>query len=114
MEVPENLEIPAGQVAVFMCRIEGALPRPQITWFKDSTTLNTSGARFYVSDVTGTLFIREVLEQDAGLYHCTATNTAGSRTSGQATLSIATPPQCEFHNVTASAFRNQVTIHYTN
>ena len=93
--MPEHLEIPEGQVAFFRCGTEGTLPRPQITWFKDSTALNTSGTRFYLSDVTGTLFIRDVLELDTGLYHCTATNAAGSSTSTQATLNVTMPPQRE-------------------
>ena len=93
--MPENLTIPRGQVAFFRCSVEGAQPRPLITWYKDSANLNTEGARFHVSDVTGTLFIRGVLESDAGLYHCTASNGAGTIRSTQAILTLTAPPQCE-------------------
>ena len=42
-----------------------------------------------MSDVTGTLFIRDIVLDDAGLYHCVCENGAGSISSRSASLVIA-------------------------
>ena len=66
-------------------------------WYKDSNILNVaSNNRFYVSDLSGTLFIRQVQESDVGMYHCEVSNNAGSMSSSQAQLSLvnSVPSKC--------------------
>ena len=87
---PQDITVTQGQIAGFECQAENALPSHTVTWYKDSVQLNVSAStRYFVSSVTGTLFIREVEISDAGLYHCVCENGAGSETSEQALLTVA-------------------------
>ena len=86
------MTLPQGQIAAFECKAENALPSSTVTWFKDSTPLDVAAdARLYVSDVTGTLFIRDIGLGDAGSYHCVCENSAGTVSSRSASLVIAAP-----------------------
>lgn len=89
---PNNLTIPAGQLAAFECNTAGSKPRATVSWYKDSTLIisNATNRRIYISGITGTLMIREVQESDEGVYHCIASNVAGTETSKQARLSVVT------------------------
>ena len=91
---PSDLEVNLGGIAFFECQPETVGPRPEVTWFRDSAPLDVSGGRFLVSNVTGTLFIREVQASDYGSYHCVAGGSAVSRT---ATLSQLTLSQCTLY-----------------
>ncbi len=86
---PQDQTVLQGQIAGFECIAENALPRASVTWYRDSIPLVISeDPRYYVSDVTGTLFIREVNESDVGQYSCVCVNSAGSVSSGPASLML--------------------------
>ena len=94
---PQDITVTQGQIAGFECQAENALPSHTVTWYKDSVRLDDlASPRYFVSNVTGTLFIREVVLTDAGLYHCVCENGAGSETSEQAMLTVAAEFLCEY------------------
>ena len=85
---PQDVDLPGGQIAAFECRAEKARPEPTIVWYRGSTLLVSDGAKINVSELTGTLFIRDIRSSDAGSYHCVASNVAGAVESRQASLSV--------------------------
>ncbi|XP_044005491.1 titin-like [Aphidius gifuensis] len=64
--------------AQFETQVEG-VPRPQITWFKQSAVIKPSSdfQIFYNEDNLATLFIKKVFSGDTGIYTCVAKNAAG-------------------------------------
>ncbi|XP_067686212.1 contactin-like [Haliotis asinina] len=72
-----------GGNATIICQPEAA-PKPEITWKKDGRSLGLSmGVRGHFQLLAnGNLLINDVTNQDAGRYECTATNDAGSASSG--------------------------------
>jgi hypothetical protein len=87
---PNNLTVARGQLAGFECHAPNSFPPARATWFKDSSPLVLTD-RVLVSQETGTLFLRNVTaEVDGGVYHCVLENSAGSWTSREATLTVAT------------------------
>ncbi len=93
---PQNITVLQGQIAAFECKAENSLPRTTVTWYKDSIQLNVLTDSMYVSDVTGTLFVRDVGVEDAGGYHCVCENGAGQVTSRVANLTPATSIEREW------------------
>ena len=88
-EMPRNLSIPEGQMAAFECYGNESKPRPMVTWYKDAAQIiNGTDPRLFVSELSGTLFIRNVQNSDAGLYHCVLSNVAGALTSQSASLTV--------------------------
>ena len=86
---PNDLSLPEGQLAAFECNTAYAKPRAAVTWYKDSAPIDDAAdPRVYVSRLTGTLMIREVLMSDRGLYHCDVLNVAGRLTSRGASLTV--------------------------
>lgn len=71
-----------GYTVQFECQVEG-LPRPQITWFRQTAIIKPSQdfQIYYDEDNTATLIIREVFPEDAGTYTCVAKNAAGFASS---------------------------------
>lgn len=71
-----------GYTVQFECQVEG-LPRPQITWFRQSAIIkpSTDFQIFYDDDNVATLIIREVFLEDAGTFTCVAKNNAGFASS---------------------------------
>ena len=87
--MPSNLSIPEGQLAAFECYGAESKPRPTVTWYKDSSQItNGSDPRVYISELSGTLFIRGLRTSDAGLYHCAVMNVAGRLISHKASLIV--------------------------
>ncbi len=62
----------------FECKVEG-LPRPQITWFRQTQIILPSKEfqMFYDDDDVATLIIRNVFPEDAGTFTCVAKNAVG-------------------------------------
>ncbi|KAK6480953.1 hemicentin-1-like [Huso huso] len=68
------------QPALLPCEVEGS-PSPTVTWRKDGSPISHEHTRFeFLSD--GSLRIRAAQISDAGRYHCTASNPAGSNHRG--------------------------------
>lgn len=89
--MPSNLSIPEGQMAAFECYGAESKPRPTVTWYKDSAQINNgtgADSRVFISELSGTLFIRDVQNSDTGLYHCVVTNVAGTLTSRNTSLTV--------------------------
>ena len=70
------------------------MPAPTYTWFKEGNPVVADKTRVYVSNVTHTLLMRDVVPEDAGSYSCRVENSAGDLTSPSATLTVR--PQLEF------------------
>ena len=90
LQPQDVVDLPEGQIAAFECRAENARPEPSIAWYKGTTLIASGGARVNVSELTGTLFIRDIQSSDAGSYRCVASNVAGSVESRQASLNVST------------------------
>ncbi|XP_041098662.1 hemicentin-1 isoform X2 [Polyodon spathula] len=67
------------QPALLPCEVEGS-PSPTVTWRKDGSPISHEHRFEFLSD--GSLRIRAVQISDAGRYHCTASNPAGSEDRG--------------------------------
>ncbi|XP_001849919.2 roundabout homolog 2 [Culex quinquefasciatus] len=93
---PRIIEHPADAVAAkeepltLNCKAAGR-PPPEITWYHNGSPLGLSDRRVILPE--GSLFFLKVMqnkrEQDAGVYHCEAQNSAGVAVSRNATLQIA-------------------------
>lgn len=79
----------AGDIAAFLCQPRKTVPPTLVTWSKNSVPINAEN-RFYISNVTGTLFIREVTAGDNGVYSCTASNDVGRVSGPMVTLKVVT------------------------
>lgn len=73
---------PDGYTVQFECQVEG-IPRPQITWFRQTAIIKPSQdfQMYYDEDNVATLVIREVFPEDAGTFTCVAKNSAGFASS---------------------------------
>lgn len=73
---------PEGFTVQFECQVEG-LPRPQITWFRQTAIIKPSEdfQMYYDDDNVAVLIIREVFLEDAGTFTCVAKNAAGFASS---------------------------------
>lgn len=73
---------PEGYTVQFECRVEG-IPRPQITWFRQTAIIKPSEdfQMYYDDDNVAMLIIREVFLEDAGTFTCVAKNAAGFASS---------------------------------
>ena len=73
------------------------MPTPNYTWYKGEDPVVPDGRSVYVSNVTHTLLMREVGDEQEGSYHCRVENSAGSMDSPPATLTV--KPQQEFAGI---------------
>ncbi|CAG0882955.1 unnamed protein product [Darwinula stevensoni] len=90
-EHPTDVTVGRNQPVTLNCQASGS-PDPSITWYKNGVPV--TGIRdqepHRVLLPSGSLFFLRVRkEQDAGVYHCEARNSAGSARSHDATLSVA-------------------------
>lgn len=69
---------PDGYTVVFKTKVKG-FPRPQITWFKQTSVIKSSTdyQMYYDEENVATLIIKEVFPEDAGTFTCVAKNSAG-------------------------------------
>ncbi|ETN72289.1 hypothetical protein NECAME_13906, partial [Necator americanus] len=90
-----------GKDLVLKCRAVG-FPDPELAWTKDGERLATSRrVRLVFDDNCGSeLHIRDCCAQDAGIYFCTAMNTAGIQ-STQCTLTVVDVAGDDAHLVVA-------------
>lgn len=82
IEKLQPIHTPDGYTVQFECQVEG-LPRPQITWFRQTAIIKPSPdfQMYYDDDNVATLIIREVFPEDAGTFTCVAKNAAGFASS---------------------------------
>ncbi|XP_014601987.1 PREDICTED: titin [Polistes canadensis] len=82
IEKLQPIHTPDGYTVQFECQVEG-VPRPQITWFRQTAIIKPSPdfQIYYDDDNVATLIIREVFPEDAGTFTCVAKNTAGFASS---------------------------------
>ena len=71
--MPERTILAVGDVAVLTCDVSGD-PKPCVTWSKNG---NTSIPRAHFGSDGRTLFIKDVLPGDTGVYECKAVNDFG-------------------------------------
>lgn len=88
MKTPRDSTIRTGHTARLECAAEGH-PAPQIAWQKDGGTDFPAARerRMHVMPDDDVFFITDVKAEDAGLYSCTARNSAGTA-SANATLTV--------------------------
>ncbi|KAL3275188.1 hypothetical protein HHI36_019957, partial [Cryptolaemus montrouzieri] len=67
-----------GDTVQFQCQVEG-VPRPQITWFRQTAIIKHSEdfQIYYDEDNVATLIIKEVFSEDTGSFTCVAKNSSG-------------------------------------
>lgn len=78
----QPIHTPDGSTVQFECQVEG-VPRPQITWFRQTAVIkpSTDFQMYYDDDNVATLIIREVFPEDAGTFTCVAKNISGFASS---------------------------------
>jgi roundabout axon guidance receptor 2 len=97
-EEPANVQSSVGDIAILPCKPPRGDPEPRVRWKKNgelmplmtaagSSADGIDGRRISMLD-DGSLQIRDLRREDEGYYVCTAQNTAGSRDSRPAQLSV--------------------------
>uniref|UniRef100_A0A8C3KHR4 Ig-like domain-containing protein n=1 Tax=Calidris pygmaea TaxID=425635 RepID=A0A8C3KHR4_9CHAR len=78
---PDSVRCAPGFTAVFEYTVAGE-PCPSVQWFKGSEQLFSDAHRSVAHhpDGSGSLTVRECMEEDTGLYTCRAVNTVGEAT----------------------------------
>lgn len=72
---PYDLVLAADTTLMLECITTGA-PPPSVVWSKDGMSFDPGDRRITVEDET--LEITQIGEADSGVYHCTASSTAGT------------------------------------
>lgn len=82
IEKLQPIHTPDGYTVQFECKVEG-MPRPQITWFRQTAVIKPSPdfQMYYDDDNVATLIIREVFPEDSGTFTCVAKNSVGFASS---------------------------------
>ncbi|KAL2091401.1 hypothetical protein ACEWY4_013664 [Coilia grayii] len=91
-KTPQDLTVRVGATARLECAAEGH-PLPQMAWQKDGGTDFPAARerRMHLMPNDDVFFITEVKPEDAGVYSCTARNSAGAA-SANATLTVLETP----------------------
>ncbi|CAL4087767.1 unnamed protein product, partial [Meganyctiphanes norvegica] len=89
---PINLTVTPDSVARFLCQAEGD-PKPSITWTKDGYRIPDDDNRITLLG-SGALQIKDVLQNDSGIFTCTANSDAGTSTIN-ANLKVVDPDSQE-------------------
>lgn len=84
---PQNLSLPAGQIAIFHCLPPRGTPTPRIYWKKDDQIVRAVFNRVQQL-ANGSLIVNEVRKSDEGRFVCVAENMQGIRESSFATLTV--------------------------
>lgn len=69
------MEVPSGSTIEIPCRADGE-PTPVIVWRKDGRIVEEIRGHIRLSPV-GSIYLRNVSFQDAGIYECSAVNDFG-------------------------------------
>lgn len=91
IKTPKNVEVEAGQTVKLECAATGE-PPPEVAWHKDGGNDFPAARerRMHVLLGDDVFFIRDARPSDAGVYSCTAHNTAGIA-SANASLKVVCP-----------------------
>uniref|UniRef100_A0A8C2T9R6 Neogenin n=1 Tax=Coturnix japonica TaxID=93934 RepID=A0A8C2T9R6_COTJA len=88
---PASLTKVTGQNAVFPC-VAGGFPTPYVRWTKNGEELITEDSERFALRGGGSLLIRDVTEEDVGMYTCIADN-ENETIEAQAELAVQVPPE---------------------
>ncbi|OWF39867.1 Neural cell adhesion molecule 2 [Mizuhopecten yessoensis] len=102
IQSPSRQETITGESMRMECRATG-IPEPKYRWFKNGqTNALVDGDRFTINAEVGSFVIKEVIEDDEGIYRCEAFNDAG-KAQNEAELDVLIPPSIrELNNMTAN------------
>ena len=81
LQQPKNLTVSANSTCTVSSVIRGK-PKPNVEWYKDNRCLDERGGfQFINADDTYSLVIQRFTEKHAGIYKCSAFNSAGESSS---------------------------------
>ncbi|XP_060030287.1 immunoglobulin superfamily DCC subclass member 3 isoform X2 [Erinaceus europaeus] len=110
---PQAAVVEEGGVARFQCQIHG-LPEPLITWEKNQVPIDTANERYTLLP-KGVLQITGLCEEDSGVFHCVASNSASVRVSHGARLTVSGsgPPTYKEPAILVGPENLTLTVHQT-
>ncbi|XP_044301004.1 LOW QUALITY PROTEIN: immunoglobulin superfamily DCC subclass member 3 [Varanus komodoensis] len=91
---PQSAVVEEGGVARFQCQIHG-VPEPVIMWQKNHLPISTENDRYTLLP-KGVLQITGLRAEDAGIFHCVATNIASVKFSRGARLTVSGSPSAVY------------------
>ncbi|XP_026565059.1 immunoglobulin superfamily DCC subclass member 3 [Pseudonaja textilis] len=91
---PQSAVVEEGGVARFQCQIHG-LPEPMIMWQKNHLPISTDNDRYTLLP-KGVLQITGLRAEDAGIFHCVASNIANVKFSRGARLTVSGSPSAVY------------------
>ncbi|XP_039214801.1 immunoglobulin superfamily DCC subclass member 3 isoform X1 [Crotalus tigris] len=91
---PQSAVVEEGGVARFQCQIHG-LPEPMIMWQKNHLPISTDNNRYTLLP-KGVLQITGLRAEDAGIFHCVASNIANVKFSRGARLTVSGSPSAVY------------------
>ena len=75
---PQSATFYSSRIAYLECGVSNeTFPAPNVTWFKDTVPVELGGRNF-VSPITKTLLISDIIVADSGRYTCVVTNVVGT------------------------------------
>jgi roundabout axon guidance receptor 2 len=84
---PHDLQLPAGEQAIFHCLTPKGNPAPRVSWRKEQQVIRAGFGRVQQL-ANGSLLIGQVRKSDQGKFVCVAENLVGVRESAPANLIV--------------------------
>lgn len=94
--------------AVFQCTTQGH-PHPNISWYFNDFPIDLDNKDKYDSLISSLLYVKRVVQSDAGIYSCQARNIFGEAVA-KTTLSVMVPPRIlsKNENITRTKYSKQI------